>query len=118
MTDQLLAELSEIQSQIFALQGRERQLMDDLRSQVDVGEVVMHPESGRVARWRAGRKSTDYESAAIAYGVMDEVIAAHTTVKETVAWAKVAKAAKIPKSLLEAHTSQSDPTFVVELMEQ
>ena len=117
MTEQLLAELSGIQSQIFELQQREQALLKSLKEVVDVGEVVMHPESGRVARWKLGRKSTDYEAAAMEVGVQDEVIAQHTKVKETVAWKDVAKTAKIPKAILEAHTTQAPPTFVVEFME-
>jgi hypothetical protein len=115
--EQLLSELADIEAQLYPLTSRKAEIMAQLQAQVEVGEVVLDPGSGLMARWKVGRNATDYQAAAIAYGVPDEEIAAHTQVKETVAWAKVAKTAKIPKNFLAEYTTQGPPSFVVEFPE-
>ena len=70
--------------------------------------------AGYQARWKPGRKATDHEAAAKVAMVPESIIEAHTTIKTTVAWAKVTKAANVSKSVLEQFTTEGTPSFVVE----
>ena len=59
------------------------------------------------------RKSTDHEAAALEYGVTDDVIQANSTTKTSVRWAGVTKAAKVPKKILDKHTTESEPSVTI-----
>ena len=59
------------------------------------------------------RKSTDHEAAALEYGVGDDIIQANSTTKTTVRWAGVTKAAKVPKDILDKHTSEGEPSVTI-----
>ena len=109
---QLLAALSENESAAKKLAEDRKKILADLESAVPTGDVVTF--AGYKAAWKPGRNSTDHEAAAAAVTVDPAIVERHTTVKTSVAWAKVTKEAKVPKAVLDQFTTQAPPAFVVE----
>ena len=99
---QLQSELEEIRNEIDMIE-------DELRKEAEqTGAITGH---GYTARFKPGRKITDHQAAAIAANVPDEIVKKHTTIKESVAWAKVTKEAGCATA---DFTTQGDPVFVIE----
>jgi hypothetical protein len=99
---QLKNELAEIQNELALI---EQELAHKVKSN---GEIVA---GGWRAYMKPGRKTTDHEAAARAADVPNVVIEKYTTVKTSVEWAQVTKAAGCPTA---EFTTQGDPVFVVE----
>ena len=110
----LLEALSENESAARFLAEDRKTILAQLEEAVPTGDVVAF--AGYTARWKPGRRTTDHEAAAAAVTVDPAIVEKHSTVKTTVAWAKVTKDAKIPKSVLDEFTTEAPPTFSVEPM--
>ena len=111
---ELLEALSENESAARLLAEDRKTILAQLEEAVPTGDVVAF--AGYQAQWKPGRKSTDHEAAAIDYAVEPSIIEKHTTVKTSIAWAKVTKEAKLPKDVLDRYTTEAPPTFSVEPM--
>jgi hypothetical protein len=109
---ELLEALSRNEIAARELAEARKAILAELEKAVAHGETVAF--AGYQAQWKPGRKTTDHEAAAKAVGVPSSVIETHTTLKATVAWAKVTKDAKVPKAILEQFTAEGAPAFVVE----
>jgi len=109
---QLLAALSENESAAKKLAEDRKKILADLESAVPTGDVVA--AAGYIARWKPGRRTTDHEAAAAAVTVDPAIVERHTTVKTSVAWAKVTKEARVPKPVLDQFTTEAPPEFSVE----
>ena len=112
---ELLEALSENESAARLLAEDRKTILAQLEEAVPTGDVVAF--AGYTARWKPGRRTTDHEAAAIDYAVASwSIIEKHTTVKASIAWAKVMKEAKLPKDVLDRYTTEAPPTFSVEPM--
>ena len=109
---ELLEALSLNETKAYELSVARRAILTELEKTVSPGDTAAF--AGYQAQWKPGRKATDHEAAAKAARVPESVIEIHTTVKTTVAWAKVTKDAKVPKAILEQFTIEGAPAFVVE----
>ena len=109
---ELLEALSLNETKAYELSVARKAILAELEKTIAPGESAVF--AGYQAQWKPGRKATDHEAAAKAVGVPESVIETHTTVKTTVAWAKVTKDAKVPKAILEQFTTEGAPAFVVE----
>lgn len=70
---------------------------------------------GIKAHMKAGRKSIDHKGAAEYADVNEDIIKQFTKrPAPRTAWAKVTKAARVTSQILREHTTQNDPTFVIE----
>lgn len=110
--EQALKRYAQLQSELLEINNELASLRQQLQAEVGEGGAV--EAFGFRAYWKPGRNTTDHEAAALAAGVAADVIEKHSTVKTTVAWAKVTKEAGVPKEILEAHTTQGFPSFVVD----
>ena len=113
---ELLQSLSWNETQAHELAQARKAILAELEKTIAPGESASF--AGYQCHWAPGRKSTDHEAAAKAAQVPDAVIEAHTTVKTTVAWAKVTKAAKVSKAVLGQFTTEGEPSFVVQPVKQ
>ena len=111
---ELLEALSRNEQRARELADMRRAILANLESAIQPGDAVTF--AGYQAQWKPGRKSTDHEAAAIDYAVEPSIIEKHTTVKTSIAWAKVTKEAKLPKDVLDRYTTEAPPTFSVEPM--
>lgn len=109
---ELLENLSEIETQMRALTEARAGVLAELEAAVTPGDTVTF--AGYRAQWKPGRKATDHEAAAQAVSVDAAIVEKHTTVKTAVAWAKVTKDAKVPRAVLDQYTTEAPPSFVVE----
>ena len=110
---ELLKELSDINDSLAALTTRKTEIEAEVKSAVDrTGAPVS--AYGLIARYKAGRKSTDHEAAAKAAGVPQDLVNRHSKTKVTVAWAKVTKDAKVD---IAPYTIEGDPVFAIEAIE-
>ena len=106
---ELLNEYAQAVQEMNALKARVADIESKLKEHVGANGPVQ--AYGYAAKFKAGRKSTDHEAAATAANVAPELIEKHSTVKITVAWAQVTKAAKIDTT---SYTTEGAPSFVVE----
>lgn len=100
---QLKKELAEIQNEIAQIENALHEMVQT------TGEMAGF---GFRAYMKPGRKSTDHEAAALAYGVWPDLVEKFSTTKVTVQWAKVTKEMGLKN--LDEYTTESAPTFVVE----
>ena len=108
----LLARYSQIMQQIEALRAEAAEVESQLKS--FVGEVGQVEDFGYRAYFRPGRKSTDHEAAAKAANVPSVIIEKFSTVKVSVAWARVTKEAGVNTA---DFTTQGESEFVIERVE-
>ena len=109
---ELLEALSRNETAAHELAQARKAILAQLEKTVAPGESASF--AGYKAQWKPGRKATDHEAAAKVAMVPESIIEAHTTIKATVAWAKVTKAANVPKTILEQFTTEGESSFVVE----
>ena len=120
MIETTLKEYAETHKQIETMQAANRERLATIQEYVEIGGSV--EVAGVRAYMKAGRKSTDHEAAykstVLAAETAEYVMAleairlAHTTVKESVAWAKVTKEAGCDTS---AFTTEGKPEFAIEV---
>lgn len=107
-----LKKLSELYIEIADLQAQAKELESSLESETKKSGAM--EGFGLRAEWKPGRKSTDHEQAFKDLEVdAPELIAAHTTIRKTIAWARITKELGIG---LEAYTHQGKDTFVIKAL--
>lgn len=106
----LLKDLSELNDSIKALEQRRADLLAAIEQAVlENGDMKGYGYEATIA---PGRKTTDHEAAARAAAVPQALVDKYTTVKPTIAWAKVTKEAKAD---IAPFTTTGDPVFTVKV---
>ena len=106
-----LARYGQLKSEMLEIESELRLIESELAEQLAAGESL--EAHGFKAHWKNGRKQTDHEQAVIDAKVPAQLIEKHTTVKTTVAWAKITKEARLN---LDEYTSYGIPQFKVEVV--
>ncbi|WP_017711138.1 hypothetical protein [Prochlorothrix hollandica] len=110
LLDQLLEQLSKLETDIRALEQQRGDVLSDLEAAVKESGEMEVKGHGYVARFSASRKTTNHEQAARDAGAPEDLIKKHSKVEIRTSWAQVTKALKLDTT---EYTTGGDPVFTV-----